>query len=106
MRTFLFTLTSINHTAFSVMLHKVTLPGVKGDMTLLADHMPIISALKPGHISMWTSDDPNSLQTLPVPGGFVEMRNNECVVFANDGDELLTSLLVDQALEANDCYDQ
>lgn len=94
---FAFNILSTTRTIFSGNIRQISLPGVKGKMTLLADHMPLISALTAGHVSAWCDETKESLKVFPIPGGFVEMKNNQCTVFVNDQDDLLSLLLQDQA---------
>lgn len=94
---FAFNILSTTRTIFSGNIKQISLPGVKGKMTLLADHMPLISALTAGHVSVWCDETKESLKVFPIPGGFVEMKNNQCTVFVNDQDDLLSLLLQDQA---------
>ena len=94
---FSFNILSTTHTIFAGKIRQISLPGVKGKMTLLAGHMPIISALTAGHVSIWQDESKESLKVFPIPGGFVDMKDNKCTVFVNDQDDLLSLLLQDQA---------
>ena len=94
---FSFNILSLTHTIFTGKVRQITLPGVKGQMTLLADHMPIVSALSAGHVSVWLDESKDSLKAFPIPGGFVDMKDNECTVFVNDQDDVLSLLLQDHA---------
>ncbi|MES2252329.1 MAG: hypothetical protein V4482_01420 [Pseudomonadota bacterium] len=94
---FTFNILSTTHTIFTGKIRQITLPGVKGKMTLSADHMPIISALSAGHVSVWLDESKDSLKVFPIPGGFVDMKDNKCIVFVNDQDDLLSLLLQDHA---------
>jgi F-type H+-transporting ATPase subunit epsilon len=92
MQPFSFSVISVSKTIFSGTVKKLTLPGIKGEMTLLANHMPLISELNSGLLSLWVNDEDKS-KVIPFPGGFVEMRDNECVVYVKNDEDLFESLL-------------
>jgi F-type H+-transporting ATPase subunit epsilon len=66
---------------FSGEVHSVTLPGMLGSFTILADHAPMISALRPnGSITYMQK---NKKETVAIPrGGFVEVKQNHIIVLA------------------------
>ncbi|MDP3372587.1 MAG: F0F1 ATP synthase subunit epsilon [Candidatus Paracaedibacteraceae bacterium] len=86
MQRFSFIIISVSNTIFHGDVEKVILPGVEGVMTLLPNHMSIISELTPGTVSFWSNDNEKNI---PISGGFVEMRNNKCTVYLKDDDGLL-----------------
>ena len=94
---FSFNILSTTRTIFTGKIRQIMLPGVKGEMTLLADHMPIISALSAGHVTIWVDESKESLKVFPIPGGFLDMNDNQCTVFVNDQDDVLSLLIQDQA---------
>jgi F0F1-type ATP synthase epsilon subunit len=60
----------------------VSLPSVKGQLTILRDHMPIITKLSPGTVDIiFESGDESKKKTIAVQDGFVEMNNNVCNLF-------------------------
>lgn len=63
---------------------QATLPIVRGEVTLLADHIPFIGALKDGgEILVKTENDE---RMLAISGGFVEFNNNVLTVLADTAD--------------------
>ena len=63
---------------FSGEVDSVTLPGVSGAFTILADHAPMISSLRmDGEIS-YTQN--HKMETLVIGGGFVEVWKNQVTV--------------------------
>jgi F-type H+-transporting ATPase subunit epsilon len=58
----------------------VTLPTRDGEITVLANHTPLISVLKPGEIRI-KNDDQESI--LAVSGGFIEVLSTKVVVLAD-----------------------
>ena len=66
---------------FSGEVSSVTLPGTLGVFTVLADHAPMISSLRPNGNITYTQE--NKKETLPIPrGGFVEVKKNHIIVLA------------------------
>lgn len=59
----------------------VTLPGAKGEFTILAQHAPIISSLVKGKIKYATPD--GTTHVVEVVKGFIEMNNNVVSVCIN-----------------------
>lgn len=56
------------------MVDQVTLPGVEGELTVLPDHIPLITGLASGDIVAVTSGEH---VPMAVVGGFVEIKKNE-----------------------------
>lgn len=50
MKTFPITITALNEVKFIGDVDSVTLPGSDGELTVLKDHMPLITTLRPGTI--------------------------------------------------------
>jgi len=60
---------------------QVTLPTVEGEITILPDHIPLVSALKSGDI---VAKKGGELIPFAVSGGFIEMRpGNELIILAD-----------------------
>lgn len=58
----------------------VTIPTVEGEITVLANHLPIVTALKHGELVIRKAD-----QATPyaVSGGFIEVQGKKLVVLAD-----------------------
>ncbi len=97
MQSFQLNILSADHEVFNGSVQKISLPSVKGVMTLLLDHMPIISALASGEILLWLGDEAVASRVIPIIGGFVEMRDNICTVFVDytnkNADDVLGELI-------------
>lgn len=59
---------------FNGEVESLKVPGMLGEFEILNNHAPIISSLIPGTVSYTTKEGE---QTLPVQGGFVEVKKNE-----------------------------
>ncbi len=66
----------------STTVQMAVLPAQDGQLGLLTDHAPIISALEKGEIYLYEKDDKTISQSLKITGGFAEMIDNKCVVLA------------------------
>lgn len=58
----------------------ITLPTVMGEITILPNHIPLISVLKTGEITVKNGEDEFSMA---VAGGFVEVLSEKVVVLAD-----------------------
>ena len=59
--------------------YSMTLPGSEGELTVLGEHMPLISTLKAGDITVRLSKD-GEPQVFPVTGGVLEVRSDGATV--------------------------
>lgn len=58
---------------------QVNVPGIDGDMGILANHAPIISTLRPGSLSY---EIEGKTTALVVTGGYMEVADNRVIVLA------------------------
>jgi F-type H+-transporting ATPase subunit epsilon len=61
-------------------IDSVTLPGVMGEMTILPQHAPIMTELRPGPVLFRRGGEEIDLA---LSGGFLEVRNDNVVVLAD-----------------------
>ena len=65
---------------------QVTIPTMSGEITILPNHIPLISVLKAGEIKI---KDKNGEHNLAVSGGFLEVRgNNEIIILADHAERV------------------
>ena len=71
---------------YSKDVEQVIVPGSEGEFTILSDHSPIISSLKPGYIKIYEdlSDEPTIYF---VTDGFVDMASNQLTILAQSAME-------------------
>ena len=69
----------VDQNLFEGEAHSLTVPGAAGEMTILGEHMPLISTLKKGEITVRKSADDQG-QTFSVEGGVVEVRRDGATV--------------------------
>jgi len=65
---------------------KVILPGSQGQVGILANHAPLITALDIGALRLKVG---NTKKALILLGGFAEVENNEITVLVNDVEEII-----------------
>ncbi|MCA0422778.1 MAG: F0F1 ATP synthase subunit epsilon [Proteobacteria bacterium] len=71
MATFTFDLVSPERVLFSGPVEQVVVPGDDGDMTILANHAPVMTTLRAGIVSV--SADKGAARRLYVRGGFADV---------------------------------
>jgi len=63
---------------------QVTIPTADGEITVLANHIPLISVLKGGEMKI---KDKNGEHVMAIAGGFLEIKgNNEIVILADNAE--------------------
>jgi len=60
---------------------QVTLTTTSGEITVLADHIPLVTVLKPGVLEMKLAD--GEIEVMSVSGGFIEVMRDKIVVLAD-----------------------
>jgi F-type H+-transporting ATPase subunit epsilon len=66
-------------------IDQVTLPTTTGEITILPDHVPLISVLSAGELLIKLG---NKEIPMAVQGGFVEVAKNKVVVLADSADRI------------------
>lgn len=80
MATFHFELVSPERMLFSGDVTSVIVPASEGDMTVMANHAPVMSALKPGVVTV--SGAQGGDKRLFVRGGFVDIAGGSLTILA------------------------
>jgi F-type H+-transporting ATPase subunit epsilon len=80
MTTFHFDLVSPEKLAFSGEVDQVDIPGVEGDFGVLAGHAPVIAAIRPGIITVFTG---GAREKIIVTGGVAEVTTSGLTVLAD-----------------------
>ena len=83
---------------FDAEVDSVTVPTASGEAGLLANHAPIVSALRPGILTYAVK---GSVEKFVVAGGFVEMNNNKVSVLT-DSAETATEIDIEAAKAARE----
>ena len=66
-------------------IDQITLPTLNGEITVLPNHLPIVTSLKPGEIL--AKKEGNDLP-LATSGGFVEFAENELTILADTAERV------------------
>lgn len=72
------TIARVDAPVFSGSVTSVTVPGSEGEMTLLADHTPLMTALRAGTITVRKAD--GSTETFEVTTGTLEVSQNQVTI--------------------------
>jgi len=76
----------------------VSVSGVEGDMTVLSNHSPIATSLRPGYVDINTN---GKTERFFLTGGFIQITPDEVVVLAESAssEEDLNSEMIDNIIE-------
>ena len=77
---------------------QVTIPTTSGEITVLANHVPLVSVLKAGELRI--RDKNNVEELIAVAGGFLEIRGDNEVVILADNAERAEEIDIDRAEKA------
>lgn len=77
-KTLQLTIARVDAPVFSGAVVSVTVPGSEGEMTLLADHTPLMSALRAGTITVRKED--GTSEEFAATGGTLEVSQNQVTV--------------------------
>jgi F-type H+-transporting ATPase subunit epsilon len=66
-------------------IEQATLPTQEGEITILPNHIPLISVLKAGELRL---KEGNNLIVLAISGGFLEFQNNTLTILANTAERV------------------
>lgn len=77
---------------------QLSVPTTTGEITILPNHIPLISILQSGELKLKTASGEE--QVMAVAGGFLEVRNNNEVVILADNAEVAEQIDIDRAERA------
>ena len=60
--------------------HSLTAPGAEGELTVLGGHMPLITTLRPGTLTVRAPHLPEGKQYFDIQGGVLEVRQDGATV--------------------------
>ncbi len=75
--TFKLTISKVNEQLFSGNALSVNVPGTEGEMTILANHEPLITMLKKGVVTVKTETE---AKTFAIEKGLLETSNGQVTV--------------------------
>lgn len=72
------TIATVSETLFEGEAKELNIPGIDGDMTILSNHMSLVTTLKAGTASVVLND--GTKQHFPIQGGVLEVSHNHATV--------------------------
>ena len=81
MKTIKFEIVTPERTVLKQEILQISVPTTSGEITILPDHIPLVSVLKPGVIELKLAD--SSFEIISVSGGFVEVMKDKVVILAD-----------------------
>jgi len=60
---------------------QITAPTKEGEITVLPDHIPLVSVLKPGVIEVKTAT--GEIEIMSISGGFIEVLKDKIIILAD-----------------------
>ena len=78
-------------------INQVSIPTMDGEITVLPNHVPLVSVLKAGEMRIVDKDGE---QVMAVSGGFLEVRGQNEIVILADNAERATEIDIDRAEQA------
>lgn len=84
---------------FSKEVDQVSLMTENGEITILPNHIPLVSVLKPGELRFKTAGEE---KVMAVSGGFVEVKNDNSISILADTAEIAEEINLKRAEEARD----
>jgi F-type H+-transporting ATPase subunit epsilon len=92
-----FDLVSPERLLMSQTVRQVVVPGSEGDMTVMVNHAPVMTTLKPGVLVI--TDEEGQTQEIFVRGGFADISANGLSILAEmavPADELTAEMLAEE----------
>lgn len=80
-KTIKFEIVTPERVVFSKEILQIVVPTTSGEITVLPDHIALVSVLKPGVLEVKLTD--NSSEVISVSGGFVEVTKDKVVILAD-----------------------
>ena len=78
-------------------IFQVSIPTTSGEITILPNHIPLVSVLKGGELKI---KDKDGQHNMAVSGGFLEVRGNNEIVILADHAERVADIDIQKAEEA------
>jgi len=89
-----FEITTPERTVYKETVDQITLPTTTGEITILPNHMPLVSELTPGELRVVKGNDTT---VMAVASGYVEVRTGNKVIILTDAAERAEEIDVERA---------
>lgn len=80
-KTIKFEIVTLDRVVLKQDILQVTAPTQAGEITVLPDHIPLVSALKPGVIEVKSAN--GDLEIMSISGGFIEVLKDKIIILAD-----------------------
>ena len=70
----------VDEVYFDGVADSLTAPGTEGQLTVMAHHMPLVTTLKAGNVTIRGEQIPGGLQTFEVSGGILEVNQGGATI--------------------------
>jgi F-type H+-transporting ATPase subunit epsilon len=80
-KTIKFEIVTLEKVVLKKMVLQVTIPTKAGEITVLPNHIPLVSILKPGVIE--AKIETGDIEIMSISGGFIEVLRNKIVILAD-----------------------
>lgn len=67
------------------LIFQVTVPTEEGEITVLPDHIPLVSILKPGVLEI--KNEEGGIEVMSVSGGFLQVTRGKIIVLADTAEK-------------------
>lgn len=94
-----FEITTPERTVYKAEVDQLTVPTSTGEITILPNHIPLVSQLSPGELVIKVSGE---ITHMAVSGGFIEVRKNNEIVVLADSAERAEEIDIARAEEARE----
>ncbi len=102
----IFELITPDRTLFSQKIYEAILPAKDGQIAILPNHIPLVTILRPGIVSLRlkSTDQDDQLEHVVVSGGFAEVTGNRVRILADAAERAdeIDELRARQAMERAD----
>ena len=78
-------------------INQVSIPTTSGEVTILPNHIPLVSVIKSGEIKIVDKDGEH---VLAIAGGFLEVRDDNEIIILADNAERAEEIDIEKAEEA------
>ncbi len=83
-KTIKFEIVTLEKVVLEQLVTQVTVPTLEGEITILPDHIPLVSILKPGVIEL--KNEAGEIEIMSVSGGFIEVLRGKVVILADSAE--------------------
>ena len=84
-KTIKFEIVTLERVVLKQEILQVTVPTKDGEITVLPDHIPLVSILKPGVIE--TKNEAGEVEIMSISGGFIEVQKGKIVILADSAEK-------------------